>query len=59
MMVLHGERLAFSSAWNGESDHWLSPLSTNPSQGLIDVKGQMLGGESEIRTYLKITCGAW
>lgn len=49
MVVFNGEGLALSSVWGGESDHWLSPLSTNPSQGLIDVKDQMMGVESEIR----------
>ena len=49
MLVFHGEGSVLSSVWGSESDHWLSPLSTNPSQGLIDVKDQMMGVESEIR----------
>ena len=32
--------------WDGESDHWLSPLSTKPSQNLIDVQDEIMGGES-------------
>ena len=49
-----GERLgrpwggvkALRRVWDGESDHRLSPLSTKPSQGLIDVQDEMMGGES-------------
>ena len=49
-----GERLGrpwggvktLSLVWDGEGDHRLSPLSTKPSQGLIDVQDAMMGGES-------------
>ena len=49
-----GQRL--SRPWQGvkalrrvqdsESDQWLSPLFTKPSQGLIDVQDEVRGGES-------------
>ena len=47
MVVCPGEELVLSSMWGGE-DHWLSPLSTNPSQGLMDVKDQMMGGSRRL-----------
>ena len=46
----HGPRLrrpwggvkAHRRMWDGERDHWLSPLSIKPSQGLIDVQDEMM-----------------
>lgn len=42
MVVFAGRGEALRHVWDGESDHWLSPLSTKPSQGLIDVQDGFL-----------------
>jgi hypothetical protein len=45
MVVFAGRGDALRSVWDGESDHWLSPLSIKPSQGLIDIQDEVRGVE--------------